>query len=108
MTLTLKPETEARLRAVADRKGVPPEEVIDAALEALLEAEPAAAPVSPPVTVQDTPEQARLRAALFDVIARAQALTPAPRREASEQAPEERLYGEILTEKYRRQGFNLP
>lgn len=102
MTLTLKPETEARLRAVANRKGVPPEEVIDAALEALMNMEPMPAPI------QDTPEQARLRAALLDVIAKAQALVPELRRDNPEQAPEERLYGEIITEKYRRQGFNLP
>ncbi len=108
MTLMLKPETEARLLAAARQKGLPPEEVIDAALEALLREGPTPTQAPETDSVQDTPEQARLRAALFDVIAKAQALVPEPRREDPEQAPEERLYGEIITEKYQRQGFNLP
>ena len=99
MTLTLAPDTEARLLAAAAEKGLAPEEVIDALLRQDT-TEP----------VQDTPEQARLRAALFQVIAKAQALepVPVPVQERPDQAPEERMYGEIIAEKYRKQGFNLP
>lgn len=108
MTLTLAPETEARLLAAAAQKNLAPEEVIDAALEALLNSGPAPTKVTGLPAVQDTLEQARMRAALFDVIAKAQARVSKPRPEKPEQAEEERLFGEIVTEKYRRQGFNLP
>lgn len=91
MILTLKPETEARLRVVADRKGVPPEEVADAAIEAMLNKETGPNQTLEPPLVQDTPEQAQMRAALFEVIAKAQALVPGPRRENPEQATEEQL-----------------
>ncbi len=108
MTLTLAPETEARLRAVATEKNMAPEAVIDAALEALLNPEAILLQAPKEVAAQDTPEQARLRAVLLEVIAKAQALEGEPRQEQQEQAPEERLFGEIITEKYRGQGFQLP
>lgn len=103
MTLTLAPETEARLLAAAAEKGLAPEEVIDALLR-----QETTEPVDMTEPVQDTPEQARLRAAFFELIAEAQALEPVPAKERPEQALEERLFGEIITEKYRKQGFNLP
>ncbi len=103
MTLTLAPDTEARLLAAAAEKGLAPEEVIDTLLRRDIEET-----VQDTPEFQDTPEQARLRAALFSVIAKAQALTPQPRGEIREQADEERMFGEIITEKYRKQGFNLP
>lgn len=104
MTLTLAPDTEARLLAVAAEKGLAPEEVIDV----LLRRDTNASLQDADEPVQDTPEQARLRAALFQVIAKAQALEPVPAKERPDQALEERMYGEIITEKYRKQGFNLP
>ena len=76
MTLTLAPDTEARLLTAAAQKGLAPEEVIDALLRQDTN-EP----------VQDTPEQARLRAALFEVIAKAQALEPVPAEDRPDQAP---------------------
>lgn len=103
MTLTLAPETEARLLAVAMERNIAPEAVIEALLDTAYVA--ASAPV--PSIIQDTAEQARLRAVMFDVIAEAQALDPIPRRDNPNQSPDEQLYGEIVTEKYRRQGFNL-
>lgn len=127
MTLTLAPETEARLRAAA-QKGLAPEEVIDALLKQNDGTEPSAANAEQDrlqgvfdrlhaetlalepelLSVQDTPEQARMRAALFDMTAKALALVPEPYQLNSEQAEEERLFGAIITEKYRKQGFNLP
>ena len=107
MTLTLTPDTEARLRAAAAQKGLAPEEVIDVLLrQDLTEAVRIAGPELPPA--QDTPEQARLRAVLFGVIAKSQALVSKPAPSIPEQAEEERLVGKIITEKYRKQGFNLP
>jgi hypothetical protein len=103
MTLTLAPDTEARLLAAAAEKGLAPEEVIDVLLR-----HDATELVQDALRFQDTPEQARLRAALFSVIAKAQALTPKPQSANREQADEERMFGEIITEKYRKQGFNLP
>lgn len=108
MTLTLAPETEAQLLAAATEKGLAPEEVVDILLrqDATEIAASAQAPKTP--VVQDTPEQARMQAALFDMIAKAQALVSEPAQAKSDQAEEERLFGEIVTEKYRKQGFNLP
>ena len=128
MTLTLAPETEARLLAAAAEKGVALEEVIDILLNQSLDHEGSAADAEQErlqdvferlhtealalepelLLVQDTPEQARLRAAFFDVTAKALALVPEPYPLNPEQAEEERLFGEIVTEKYRKQGFHLP
>ena len=126
--MTLAPETEARLLAAAAEKGVAPEEVIDALLNQSLAHEHSAADAEQErlqgvferlhtealalepelLLVQDTPEQARLRAAFFDVTAKALALVPEPYPLNPEQAEEERLFGEIVAEKYRKQGFHLP
>lgn len=108
MTLTLAPETEARLLAAATERGLAPEEVIDALLRQDVSEIAASAQASETPNVQDTPEQTGMRAALFDMIARAQALVSEPAQAKSSQAEEERLFGEIVTEKYRKQGFNLP
>ncbi len=89
MTLTLAPDTEARLRAAAAKKGLDPEEVTDALLQ------------------KDQDEQERLRAAFCKVQSAAQAMTFEPPPSNPDQAEEERLFGEIITEKYRKQGFNL-
>ena len=108
MTLTLAPETEARLLAAAAQQGLAPEEVIDILL--MQNATEIAASAQAPETssAQDSPEQARMRAALFDMIAKAQTLVPEPAQANPDQAEEERLFGEIITEKYRKQGFSLP
>ena len=106
MTLTLAPETEARLRAAAAQKGLAPEEVIDILLRQDTTQSVSNAPELP--SAQDTLEQERLQAVLLDVIARAQAMAPEPCPPNPEQAEEERLFGEIIAEKYRKQGFNLP
>ena len=97
MTLTLAPETEARLRAAAAQKGLPPEEVIDALLKQndntkymLVEA-----------------EQDRLQAVFEQLHAKALALEIEPAFEGPDRAPEEVQVGEIIVEKYRKQGLNL-
>ncbi len=131
MTLTLAPDTEARLLAAAAEKGLAPEEVIDALLRQDT--------IEP---IQDTPEEEQLRNDFIEwrlskiVTDEAMELTQASRREEQEQArlqdifaqlqvdalaletepapvrhdhaPEEVMFGEIITEKYRKQGFNLP
>lgn len=126
--MTLAPETEGRLRAAAAQRGLAPEEFIDVLLKQSghtelsaadaeqerlqgvferLHAKALALETELPL-VQDTPEQARLRTAFFDMTAKALALVPEPYPLNAEQAEEERLVGEIITEKYRKQGFNLP
>ena len=129
MTLTLAPETEARLQAAAAQRGLSAEEVIDVLLDQnggtelsaadaeqerlqnvfdRLHAEVLALEIEPKLPpIQDTPEQARLRAAFFDTVAKAQTLVPEPYQPNPEQTEEERLFGEIIAEKYRKQGFNL-
>lgn len=106
MTLTLAPETEARLRAAADQKGLAPEDIIDALLRQDGHEMPLT--VSEVPTIKDTSEQARMRAAFFNVVAKAQAIEFEQKNNNPEQAEEERLFDEIIAEKYRKQGFNLP
>ena len=106
MTLTLAPETEARLLKAAAQKGLAPEEVIDVLLRG--DASDTNSETAEELLVQDTPEQARMRAAFFEMTAKAQALVPEPYNPNPAQAEEERLFGDIITEKYRKQGFNLP
>ena len=94
MTLILTPDTEARLRAVAAQKGLAPEEVIDALLKDF------------ELPAADA-EQERLQNVFERVHAKALALKPEPAIENLDRAPEEVQFGEILVEKYRKQGFNL-
>ena len=97
MTLTLAPETEARLRAAAAQKGLAPEEFIDVLLNQGDGTELSAADA----------EQERLQNVFERLHAKALALKPEPATENLDRAPEEVQVGEIIVEKYRRQGFNL-
>ncbi|MGI4789417.1 MAG: hypothetical protein ACRYFS_11280 [Janthinobacterium lividum] len=108
MTLTLAPETGVRLLAVAAQKGIAPEEVIDLLLGQDIGETELPNQVSDILLVQDTPEQARLRDVFAQLQIKALALVPEPYKPNPDQAEEERLFGEIITEKYRKQGFNLP
>ncbi len=104
MALTLTPEIESRVLAVATRRNLAPEAVIDAALESLLRDDPP----QDEATAQETAdgEQKRMRDLLAAVQAQAQLLPPVPpEQRASGSAPEEQAFGEIVAEKYRRQGF---
>ena len=97
MTLILAPETEARLRAAAAQEGLAPEEVIDVLLQQSLDADVPAADA----------EQERLQGVFECFYAKALALKPEPAIENLDRAPEEVQVGEIIVEKYRKQGFNL-
>lgn len=103
MTLTLAPETEARLLAVAMERNIAPEAVIEALLDTVHVA--ASMPVS--TVVRDTAEQARLRAVMFELIDAAQTLDPEPFDSPTRQAYRDKPIDAVITEKFRRQGFNL-
>jgi len=98
MTLTLAPDTEARLLAAAAEKGLAPEEVIDVLLKQNGKDNRPAGEA----------EQARLQKIFTQLQADALALETKPAPVRPDRAPEEVMYGEIITEKYRKQGFNLP
>ncbi len=55
MTLTLTPSTEARLLALAQRRGQTPEATIEAVIEREVAAEPETADSSAPLTAQTDP-----------------------------------------------------
>ncbi len=97
MTLTLAPETEGRLRAAAAQHGLAPEEFIDVLLEQSDRNEVSAADA----------EQERLQSVFERLHAKALALEVKPAPERPDRAPEEVQVGEIIVEKYRKQGFNL-
>ncbi len=97
MTLTLAPETEARLRAAAAQKGLAPEELIDVLLKQSDGTQFSAADA----------EQERLQNVFERLHVKALALKPESAIENHNRAPEEVQVGEIIVEKYRQQGFNL-
>ena len=97
MTLTLAPDTEARLLAAAAEKGVAPEELIDVLLEQSDGTQFSAVDA----------EQERLQNVFERLHAQALALEPEPAIEHLDRAPEEVQVGEIIVKKYRQQGFNL-
>ena len=101
MTVTLTPRAEARLQALAERRGQAPEAVIETALDALPEQE-SAGPSS-----ADEAEQARLRQAMADILAEAQTLVLEPPDSPARTYYRDSSFGEIVAEKFRRQGFNL-
>ncbi len=105
MTLTLPPETEARLQALVAQRNEPPEAVVDAALEALWQKKPI--PGEAMEEAAET-EQKRMRDLLASVQAQARLLPPVPpEQRTTGSAPEEQAFGEIVAEKFRRQGFNV-
>ena len=105
MTLTLAPETEARLQALAAQRNEAPEAVVDAALEMLLRNEPTP---DEPVEEGTDAEQKRMRDLLASVQAQARLLPPvSPEQRTTGSAPEEQAFGAIIAEKYRKQGFNI-
>lgn len=97
MTLTLTPETEARLLAAATERGLAPEEVIDALLNQGFNHEHPAADA----------EQERLQGVFDRLHTEALALEIEPALEKLDRTPEEAQVSAIILEKYRTQGFNL-
>ncbi len=105
MTLTLAPETEAQLQALAARRNEAPEAVVDAAIKTLLREEPVQ---DAPAEEADESEQKRMRDLLASVQAQARLLPPVPpEQRAAGASPEEQAFSEIVAEKFRKQGFNV-
>ena len=105
MALTLTPETETRVLAEAARRNQPPEAIIDAALEALSRQEPT---LNAPAEQTATAEEKRMRDLLAVVQAQSRLLPLVPPEQTETgSAPEEQAFGEIVAEKYRKQGFNV-
>ena len=112
MTLTLAPETEARLMAVATERNMAPEAVIDAAIDALfnpsqINHSEVSATTPEAALAADIAEQARLRAVMFELIAEAQALEHEPFDSPSRKAYRDKPTDDVIVEKFCRQGFNL-
>ena len=105
MALTLTPETETRVLAEATRRNQPPDAVIDAALQALSRQEPT---LKTPERQTADAEEKRMRDLLSAVQAQSRLLPPVPPEQTEiGAAPEEQAFGEIITEKFRKQGFNI-
>ena len=103
MTLTLAPETEARLQALAARRNEAPEAVVDAALEMLARNEPtqdAAAQKADEETAHQK-EQDRLHALMDDLLAKAHEIVPEPYDSPTRTHYRESEVGKIIVEKFR-------
>ena len=109
MTLTLAPKTEARLQALATQRNESPEAVVDAALEMLARNEPmhdgAAQEADEETAYQE--EQARLRRLLLAATEEAKLVEPMPYDSPARTYYRESEVGKIITEKFRKQGFNM-
>lgn len=104
MTVTLTPQAEARLQALAERRGQAPDAVIETALDALQQQENAAPPA--PLGA-DEAEQARLHQVMDEILAQARARVPGSGDAAARQAYRDAPVDAAIVEKYRRQGFDL-
>lgn len=103
MTVTLQPQTETKLLALAQQRGQGAEAVIDAALETLLQQDQRAA-----AKAQDSDaEQTKLRAAFAVMRNRALALEVASAPDNAGRPAEEIAFGDAIAEKFRQQGFQL-
>ncbi|MGI4788991.1 MAG: hypothetical protein ACRYFS_09085 [Janthinobacterium lividum] len=107
MTLTLAPETEARLQTLAAQRNQPPEAVIDAALEALIREEPTQAAPAEEGGETEEEKQKRLHALLNDLVAKASEIVPEAYDSPARTYYRESEVGEIIAEKFRKQGFNI-
>jgi hypothetical protein len=96
VTLTLPPAVESAIQEAARQQGQTPEEAITQALHTLF------APGAP-----DDADQRRRREVLAGILARAQALEPEPPDSPARRAAQEDSVGEMVVEKFRRQGFHL-
>lgn len=109
MTLTLPPETEARLQVLAARRNQPPEAVVDAALEMLARNEPvqdeAAQEADEEAAYQE--RQAHLHRLMAAALEEAKTVTPEPYDSPARTYYRESEVGKIIAEKFRKQGFNV-
>jgi len=103
MTLTLAPETEARLRAASKETGLAPEEVIDA----LLRQEKTTSMPANDTAIAEQKEQARLHAVMAKILDEAETLVPDPPDSPTRTAYGNSVVAELIAEKFRRQGFNV-
>ena len=109
MTLTLAPETEARLQALAAQRKEAPEAVADAALEMLARNEPAQDEATQEADEEAAyqKEQARLHALMDDLLAKAHEIVPEPYASPARTYYRESEVGKIIAEKFPKQGFNV-
>ena len=109
MTLTLAPETEARLQALAAQRNEAPEAVIDAALEMLSRNEPmhdeATQEADEEAAYQE--RQAHLHRLMAAALEEAKTVTPEPYNSPARTSYRESEVGKIIAEKFRKQGFNV-
>lgn len=112
MTLTLTPETEARLLSVAARRNQTPEVVVDTAIEQLWQQGPPHGEVVPDAGPRERDEseqdrQERLHALMDELIAKAHATVPEPDDSPARTYYRASKVGRIIAAKYRKQGFNV-
>ena len=109
MTLTLTPETEARLQALVARRNEAPESVVNASLEMLARNEPVqdAAAQEADEEAAYQKEQDRLRRLLLAATEEAKLVEPMPYDSPARTYYREIEVGKIIAEKFRKQGFNV-
>jgi hypothetical protein len=105
MTLTLAPETEARVLAAAARRNETPEAIVDAAIQAHLRDELMQDEAAQEAAYQE--EQARLRRLLLAATEEAKLVQPEPYDSPARTYYRESEVGKIIAEKFRKQGFNV-
>jgi len=105
MTITLAPETEARVLAAAARRNEAPEAIINAALGEYLHDESVQDEAAQEATYQE--EQTRLRRLLLAATEEAKMVEPMPYDSPARTYYRESEYGKILAEKFRKQGLNV-
>lgn len=109
MALTLTPEAETRVLAEAARRNQAPEAVIHAALEAYLRDEPARDEATQEADEEAAyqEEQDRLRRLLIAATEEARLVQPMPYDSAARTHYRQSAVGQIIADKFRKQGFNL-
>ncbi len=107
MTLILAPETEKRMQVLAAWRNQPPKAVVDAALDALLREEPISEHLAQQTDESEEDRQKRLHALLNDLVAKAHEIIPEPYDSPVRTYYRESEVGEIIAEKFRKQGFNI-
>lgn len=109
MTLTLTPETEARLLALVAQRNEAPEVVVDVALDALWQngtkQDESAQEADEEAAYQE--RQAHLHRLMAAALEEAKTVTPEPYDSPARTYCRESEVGKIIAEKFRKQGFNV-